>query len=115
MSRRSSNGWIGQATEIEAGMGRSRPSDRYEQEYEVRDQWTLLFLSMLSDGHGGYAFTRKSRSPTSRVTVQAKDLATLTKIEEELVRLIPALGQALAGALYNFCQVNVPKSAAPTG
>ena len=113
MAPRGSNGWIGRAIAIEATETAARASDRYEQEYEIHDQWTSLFLSMLSAGHGGYAITRKHRGAASRILVQAKDLATLAKIEEEFVRLIPPLGQELAKALYEFCQANVPKSALP--
>ena len=100
--------------EIEAGATRSRTSDRHEQEYEVTDPWTSLFLSMLSTAHGGSPFIRKQRGATQRIAVHAGDLGTLAKIESEFRRLYAPLGQAMAEALFNFCQANLPPgSAAP--
>jgi hypothetical protein len=106
-----SGGWIGTAAEIAAGESRSHPSDKYEQEYEVTDQWTSLFVSMLSTAHGATALLRKQRGTTQRLAVQSKDLATLATIESEFRRLYAPLGQALARALVTFCQSHLPNAA----
>lgn len=106
-----SGGWIGTAGEVAAGEARLHASVRYEQEYEVTDQWTSLFVSMLSAAHGAHPYIRKQRGTTQRIAVQAKDLATLATIESEFRRLYDPLGQALAGALFSFCESHLPRAA----
>ena len=108
MARRRNSEWIEEAGPIEPGQPRARAADRYEQVYQLRDDWTALFLTALSDGHGGEAIIREHRGTEPRIAVQAKDPATLATIEKEFLRLRAPLAQAIAEAVYNFGKANVP-------
>jgi hypothetical protein len=75
---------------------------------QLRDDWTALFLTALSEGPDGLAIIREHRGPEPSIAVQAKDLATLATIEKEILRLRVPRAQAIAEAVYSFSQAYVP-------
>lgn len=107
MARKGDSVGISRPFEHHDGCAERQADGRFEQEYDVPEQWTSLFLSALSEAHGGRAYLRKQRGASRVVVVRARELATLTKIEEEFRRLWPPLGQALAKALFEFCESNI--------
>jgi hypothetical protein len=111
MARKGDGVGISRPFEHDDGCADCSADGRFEQEWDVPEQWTSLFLSAVSDAHGARAYLRKQRGASRVVVVRARELATLTKIEEAFRRLWPALGQALAKALFEFCESQVKPAA----
>lgn len=108
MARKGDGVGVSEIYEHHDGCADCAADGRFEQEWDVPDMFTSLFLSALCEAHGAQPHIRKQRAASRVIVVRAREREVLAKVRADFGRLYPELGQALAGALMEFCESRLP-------